>query len=75
MRIDLDREPDAMLQNFAQADAARLPFATDTFAGSGHPSRWLRERKLVRRFIYRCPGCNTVNLFTDDKHYSHLAER
>jgi SAM-dependent methyltransferase len=48
--------------------------------GSGHPSEWLlRDRQLVRRLfflsIYPCPNCGTMNLFTDDRQYTHLAER
>jgi len=45
--------------------------------GSGHPSSWLDQRGLVRRFLflsmYRCPNCKTWNLFTDDARYSRLA--
>jgi SAM-dependent methyltransferase len=46
--------------------------------GSGHPSGWLlRQHRIVRRFrllpMYRCPTCETWNLFTDDAHCSHLA--
>jgi SAM-dependent methyltransferase len=46
--------------------------------GSGHPSGWLRsQHRIVRRFrlltMYRCPACDTWNLFTDDAQYSHLA--
>ena len=43
------------------------------YCGSGHPSDWLREGRHVRRRLlfstYRCPTCETTNLFTDDKHY------
>jgi len=39
--------------------------------GSGAPSEWLHHLKLVhRRFflrVYRCPGCGTTNLFTEDR--------
>lgn len=46
--------------------------------GSGHPSAWLKCCHLVRRFLclrlYRCPICRTLNLFTDDEHYRHLAD-
>lgn len=46
--------------------------------GSGHPSDWLqRHGKIARRFVffpvYRCPGCGAPNVFTDDRHYGHLA--
>lgn len=46
--------------------------------GSGHPSTWLlHQRGLVQRFLflsmYRCPNCETWNLFTVDTHYTHLA--
>ena len=47
--------------------------------GSGHPSDWLlHNRQLVRRWfffsLYPCPNCGTMNLFTDDKAYTHLCE-
>jgi len=48
--------------------------------GSGHASNWLlHDCKLVRRTLgflrtYRCPGCGALNLFTDDRHYQHLAK-
>jgi SAM-dependent methyltransferase len=45
--------------------------------GSGHPSDWLLQNRNVRhRFLfptYRCPTCDTKNLFTNDKHYTHLS--
>lgn len=44
--------------------------------GSGAPSEWLRELKLVRRqfFLrfYTCNNCGTTNLFSDDTHYRHF---
>jgi SAM-dependent methyltransferase len=47
------------------------------FCGAGHPSHWLlHEGAVVERWLipmYRCPGCRTINLFTNDNHYGHLA--
>jgi SAM-dependent methyltransferase len=44
--------------------------------GSGHASPGLlRENKVLRKLFmpcYRCTGCGTLNLFTNDEHYSHL---
>lgn len=46
--------------------------------GSGHPSGWLLETQQVQRGLlvrrYKCPTCRSVNFFTDDKHYAHLAD-
>jgi len=45
--------------------------------GAGHSSDWLTESKLVQQKLlsfYRCPNCETLNLFTDDKHYRHFNE-
>lgn len=46
--------------------------------GAGHPSAWLlHERKAMGGFrilpTYRCPQCRTLNLFTDDRNFRHLA--
>jgi SAM-dependent methyltransferase len=47
--------------------------------GAGASSDWLRELNLVqRRFfarIYRCPGCGTNNLFSEDRRYPHFGIR
>jgi DNA-directed RNA polymerase subunit RPC12/RpoP len=47
--------------------------------GAGHRSDWLRERKLVQRLAglqsYRCPYCETRNMFTEDGKYSHFDDR
>ncbi len=41
------------------------------FCGAGHPSAGLlQERRVVRNWLipaYRCPGCGTINLFTNDR--------
>ncbi len=40
--------------------------------GSGHASDWLRREGVVRGKIvrtYRCPGCGTMNLFSEDRHF------
>jgi phage FluMu protein Com len=39
--------------------------------GSGHASEWLASIGLVRRAMwvryYRCPRCDAMNYFTDDR--------
>lgn len=39
--------------------------------GSGAPAAWLQQQKLVHRRLlwqtYRCPQCNSLNLFTRDR--------
>jgi SAM-dependent methyltransferase len=48
--------------------------------GAGHPSQWLLDQRRVLRHlplappVYRCPRCQAVNVFTDDRDYSRLAE-
>lgn len=37
--------------------------------GAGHASERLLGDGRVARLSYRCPGCGTLNLFTDDKNY------
>ena len=49
--------------------------------GSSHSSAALLDEKRVTQVgllplrRYHCPNCGTVNLFTDDFHYAHLATK
>jgi len=46
--------------------------------GAGHSSASLVEKQLVKTIVpvvlcgYRCPGCGTLNIFTDDSAFQHL---
>jgi SAM-dependent methyltransferase len=46
--------------------------------GAGHSSAWLLgERRVLRRMgfeYYRCPNCETPNLFTRDENFSQFRE-
>jgi len=46
--------------------------------GAGHPSAWLlTEQRVSRKMVfayYRCPNCETPNLFTRDERFPHFRD-